>query len=167
MKHLIIYATLSGNTEEVAEIVFERIVEERGNDEVVLGYIDPFVPTEFDVIDTHNIDAEEVDVIDYMANDADVVYFGTYTWDLGAIPTEVQEFLENYYDEIKVNDVRLFGTGDTQFGGDEFFCGALDAIKSSFFFEKNGGNPLRIEQSPRGGQEGKVITWVDEQLKDF
>lgn len=45
----------------------------------------------------------------------------------------------------KPENVAVFGTGDTQFGGDELFCKAVDKLVQ-FYNSKWPG--LKIEQSP-------------------
>ncbi len=78
----------------------------------------------------------------------DYIFFGTFTWDKGSTPDEVKDFvLEIGY---KPNNVAVFGSGDTQFGGDDLFCNAVDKL-AKFYNSKWAG--LKIEQSPRGSQE--------------
>lgn len=57
----------------------------------------------------------------------------------------------------------MFGTGETQFGGDELFC--LAAVKLARFYDSK-WQPLKIEQSPRGSQETRVKEWVEGVLSD-
>ena len=129
---LIVYATWSGNTQEVAELIQETLATE--NLEVTMYRIGGGVipnPREFDAM-----------------------LLGSFTWEQGATPNEVKDFVADV--GYKPDNVYVFGTGDTQFGGDALFCHA--AVKLARFYGST-FNPLKIEQSPRGVQEGKVIEW--------
>src|SRR5699024_2863766 len=56
----------------------------------------------------------------------DFLCIGSFTWDYGGTPDEVKDFiLEVGY---KPENVAVFGTGDTQFGGDELYCLAVDKL---------------------------------------
>lgn len=131
---MIAYLSYSGNTEEVAELIGEQL--KRNHVEVDMhrvGISPSFDPEEYDV-----------------------VFLGTFTWEYGYVPEEMKELiLEIGY---KPNHIAVFGTGDTQFGGDEIFCMAVDKLQK-FYNSKWTG--LKIEQSPRGSQEANVRTWVE------
>ncbi|MCG7343615.1 flavodoxin [Sporosarcina sp. ACRSL] len=129
---LIAYASWSGNTQEVAEIVEETLLA---------GGID---------VTVHRIGIGSIP--DPRRFDAMII--GSFTWDKGSTPDEVKDFVADI--GYKPENVYVFGTGDTQFGGDELFCGA--AVKLAQFYEST-YEPLTIEQSPRGAQEQKVIEW--------
>ena len=79
---------------------------------------------------------------------------GSFTWEQGATPDEVKDFVADV--GYKPENVYVFGTGDTQFGGDALFCNA--AVKLARFYA-SAYEPLKIEQSPRGVQQEKVIEW--------
>ncbi|WP_147056717.1 flavodoxin [Sporosarcina luteola] len=130
---LIAYASWSGNTEEVAEIVEETLLTEGTDVEVHRIGLGP-------VPDMRRFDA---------------MMIGSFTWDKGATPEEVKDFVADI--GYKPKNVYVFGTGDTQFGGDALFCHA--AVKLARFYEST-YKPLKIEQSPRGIQEKKVIEWT-------
>lgn len=134
MRALIAYLSYSGNTQEVAEGIQDTL-EEAGMSVV-----------------THEIGIDPpVDATEY-----DLIFIGTFTWDYGQTPDEVKDFvLEVGY---KPENVFVFGTGDTQFGGDELFC--LAAQKLATFYHST-HEPLKIEQSPRGVQEMKIRTWTE------
>ncbi|MBD7985229.1 flavodoxin [Sporosarcina sp. Sa2YVA2] len=129
---LIAYATWSGNTQEVAELVEETILREGMDVTAHRIGLDPMPdPRQFDAM-----------------------IIGSFTWDKGATPHEVKDFVADV--GYKPDNVYVFGTGDTQFGGDELFCNA--AVKLAKFYESR-IEPLKIEQSPRGTQEKTVIDW--------
>jgi len=131
---LIVYASWSGNTQEVAEIIEETFTE------INVPYT------------TYRIDGGMAlpDPRDYEA-----MLLGSFTWEKGATPEEVKDFVADL--GYKPPNVYVFGTGDTQFGGDELFCSA--AVKLARFYHSD-FPPLLIEQSPRGEQEVEVIKWA-------
>lgn len=130
---LIAYASWSGNTQEVAELIEETLTS---NGIAVTTYR---IGGGIAIPDPRQFDA---------------MLIGSFTWDQGATPDEVKDFVADI--GYKPDNVYVFGTGDTQFGGDALFCHA--AVKLARFYA-SGYEPLQIEQSPRGVQEEKVIEW--------
>ncbi len=139
MKVLIAYLSYSGNTEEVAEYIEEKLTSEGMQ------------------VDTHEIGLDLVpDVSAY-----DYIFLGTFTWEKGATPDEVKDFVLDV--GYKPEHVAVFGSGDTQFGGDDLFCKAAE--KLAVFYESQ-WEPLKIEQSPRGSQESMVEDWLEGVMRD-
>lgn len=139
MRILIAYLSYSGNTKEIAEIIEDIL-----NDDGIK-------------VDKHRIEIDPfVDVSEY-----DYVFLGTFTWDLGSTPDEIKDFVLDV--GYKPDNVAVFGSGDTQFGGEELFCRAVDRLVT-FYNSKWDG--LKIEQSPRGSQERIVEKWVEGVLQD-
>ncbi|MDQ0174419.1 flavodoxin [Bacillus chungangensis] len=138
VKVFIAYASLSGNTEEVAHLIGVELTK--------AGHS----------VDYYRIwdGASPPDPSDY-----NVLFLGSYTWGKGATPDEVKDFVADI--GYKPEPVYVFGTGDTQFGGDDLFCKA--AVKLARFYNSP-AEPLKIEQSPRGSQEEKVREWVRRSL---
>jgi flavodoxin I len=130
---LIAYASWSGNTQEVAEIIEDTLAKE-GIEVTSYRIGGGVIPN---------------------PRDFDAMIIGSFTWEKGATPDEVKDFVADI--GYKPSNVYVFGTGDTQFGGDELFCNA--AVKLARFYESNYA-PLKIEQSPRGAQEMKVVQWT-------
>lgn len=138
-KVLLVYASMSGNTEEVAEIIHKKLNKKGvGVDCFYIG-----ISTKL------NYNSLNEKIKDY-----DAIFIGTYTWDLGYAPDEISDFVES----IQMDDapVYVFGTGETQFG-DELFCIASDKIAHYY---NSPHKVLKIEQSPRGMQEEKAEKWV-------
>lgn len=130
---LIAYASWSGNTAEVAYLI-EETLENAGIE-----------------VELHRIGQHPMpDVTAYEA-----FLIGSFTWGKGATPPEVKNFVADI--GYKPSLTYVFGTGDTQFGGDTLFCAA--ATKLAKFYESP-LEPLRIEQSPRGIQEITVREWT-------
>lgn len=135
MNVLIAYATTSGNTQEVAEMVSE-VLTARGYAVTLyrVGGNTPFPAVK----------------------DFDMYMLGTYTIGKGRTPGIVKRFVAAV--GYKPPVTYIFGTGDTQFGGDELFCHS--AVKLAKFY--NVEYPvLRIEQRPKGAQEKSVIDWTE------
>ncbi|MBY7144931.1 flavodoxin [Virgibacillus sp. NKC19-3] len=134
MKILIAYLSYSGNTEEVADSIETKLAHENLT------------------VDRHQIGIDApIDPAMY-----DYIFLGTFTWEQGSTPDEVKDFvLEVGY---KPDNIAVFGTGDTQFGGDDLFCRAVDKLATFYHSRWNG---LKIEQSPRGSQEAIIDEWVE------
>ncbi|TMN22130.1 flavodoxin [Lentibacillus cibarius] len=139
MRCLIAYLSYSGNTKEAAEIITDYLMADGA------------------IVDVHRIGIDPpVDAAAY-----DMIFLGTFTWDMGATPDEVKDFiLEVGY---KPDHMAIFGTGETQFGGDDLFCLAVDKLVT-FYGSRWPG--LKIEQSPRGSQEQVVKNWLKGVLHD-
>ena len=134
MRVLIAYLSYSGNTLEVAELIEEKLKEHQFQ------------------VDVHRIGIDlPIDPEDY-----DLVFLGTFTWAEGATPEEVRDFVWEI--GYKPKNIAVFGTGETQFGGDELFCKAAEKLAK--FYESK-WDVLKIEQSPRGSQEIKVERWIE------
>ncbi|HEX6594061.1 MAG TPA: flavodoxin [Bacillota bacterium] len=133
MKALIAYVSYSGNTEETAKIIEDHLMQDGMQ------------------VDMHRIGIDpSIDVSRY-----DYIFLGTFTWDVGSTPDEMKDFvLEVGY---KPDNVAVFGSGDTQFGGDDLFCRAVDRLVK---FYESPWDGLKIEQSPRGSQEDIVEQWL-------
>jgi len=139
LKALITYLTYSGNTEEVAEII-EMYLKKEGF-EVITQEIGRGIPVN--------------------PSSVDFVFLGTFTWVNGSVPDEIKDYiLEIGY---KPENIAIFGTGDTQFGGEEWFCRAVDKLVK---FYKSKWKGLKIEQSPRGYQEEEIFSWIEGVLED-
>ncbi|RSL28782.1 flavodoxin, partial [Salibacterium salarium] len=121
---LIAYATMGGNTEEVAEIIAETMAQ-------------------------HGIQTKLHRISDAgtIPNPAeyDAFFIGSFTWGRGSTPPITKRFIANL--GYKPANTYVFGTGDTQFGGDDLFCRVADRMAE--FYEAT-YQPLKIEQSPRG-----------------
>ncbi len=131
---IICYASYSGNTKEVAELIAE--IAQTYYHKVRLYRIDGMSPPP--------------ELTNY-----DLIMIGTFTWGKGATPIIVKNFIADV--GYKPTNVAVFGTGDTQFGGDTLFCRAVDKIAK---FYHSPYPTLKIEQSPRGAQEKKVRKWA-------
>ncbi|WP_163969391.1 flavodoxin [Oceanobacillus halotolerans] len=139
MTVLIAYLSYSGNTKEVAELIQQQ-VESNGI-----------------AVEMHRIGIEQP----IKAEKYQFIFLGTFTWDKGKTPDEVKDFVWEV--GYKPSNIAIFGTGETQFGGDALFCKAVDKLVTFYGSRWDG---LKIEQSPRGSQEQLVENWVERVLHD-
>lgn len=113
----IVYASMTGNTEEISEIL-EDAVKEAG-------------------FDVEREECSEVDV-DFF-DDADACIIATYTYGDGELPFEFEDF----YDELEEKDLsgKIFGvvgSGDREYG--DLFCkSAHDFVEA---LEKSGAKKV-------------------------
>ncbi|UOQ49661.1 flavodoxin [Gracilibacillus caseinilyticus] len=118
-KVILLFCSMSGNTEEMAEIIESNITNHG--------------------LDVHKF---QIDMDDMMATDLldyDAILFGTYTWGDGDIPYEVEDF----YDDMEEIDltgkvVALFGSCDSMYPN---YGGAIETF-SERFKERGASNVL-------------------------
>ncbi|RCX15379.1 flavodoxin I [Fontibacillus phaseoli] len=104
-KIIIIYASLTGNTEEMAELIAEGIkntgagVDLKVVDECSAGILKKY----------------------------DAYLLGTYTWGDGELPDEFIDFVEEMEEvDLKQSVTAVFGSGDTSY---RLYCGAVDLLE--------------------------------------
>ena len=102
----------------------------------------------------------------------DLVFLGAYTWGDGELPKKMRAYLSKILidNELLVYPrFSIFGTGDTQWGGENLinYCRAVDAMY--FYCNKYANKPiakLKIEQSPVSKfQQKEVKKFVKETLR--
>jgi flavodoxin I len=102
---IMVYASMTGNTEEMANAIAEGIRESGGDLEIK------------DIFDNPSAS---------MLEKYDGILLGAYTWGDGDLPDEFLDF----YDELDQIDLSgkkavIFGSGDTLY---DQFCGAVDIL---------------------------------------
>ena len=103
---LVIYASMTGNTEEMAEAIAEGAKEAGAS--VVLK-------------EAFDAKANEL-------NDYDGIIIGAYTWGDGELPDEFLDFYEEMNAlELSGKKTAVFGSGDTSY---PIYCGAVDTIEA-------------------------------------
>lgn len=130
-KILIVYASLTGNTEEIAELIAVGIKTAGG--QAVLKSV---------------TDCNAFEIREYEA-----VLLGAYTWGDGELPDEFLDFYEEL-DELELQGINAaaFGSGDT---GYEIYCGAVDLIEAKL--KERGAkvvqDSLKIEYGPSAAEK--------------
>lgn len=148
MKIFIGYVSMSGNTEDIANILKEVLLSK--GCEVEVDYLD-------------TIDAEKV--LDY-----DCIFLGAYTWGNGDLPYEAEDFFEG------LNALDLDGIHAACFGSGERaypeFCAAVDILADKL--EERGclvfNQRLKMELNPETDEQimecqqfaQSVYAWVTE-----
>lgn len=132
---IVIYHSFSGNTKDLAELI----------------------STQLGSIPLYRINKYTEEVLPNLSQ-FDKIILGTFTWGQGEIPSEVRKFVKENQQHFQQKEVYLFGTGDTQFGGDELFCSAVDVLNRII---KSPIKPLKIEQHYQGSQKQLVIDWCN------
>ncbi|MGF0347724.1 flavodoxin domain-containing protein [Rhodococcus sp. IEGM1300] len=134
---IVLYASLGGNTEEVATLIKEALSPRC-------------------VVHLHHVNDAPLD----LPYEDSLLFLGSYTWGDGLLPAEMRKKLKLLYKEkcIAPSDVACFGTGDKMF---PLYCRAVDEIEHHSV--RHGltviGPSLKIEQSPRNRPED-VISWA-------
>ncbi|WP_127498845.1 flavodoxin [Paenibacillus glycanilyticus] len=106
MKVIVAYASLTGNTEEMAEAIAAG-AREAGAEVVVR--------------DAYDADASELDQYEGIA-------IGAYTWGDGELPDEFIDFYEALSNlDLSGRKAVVFGSGDSSY---PIFCGAVDTIEA-------------------------------------
>ncbi|MFZ3578415.1 flavodoxin [Virgibacillus sp. DJP39] len=142
---LILYASGTGNTELLAEAMVAHL--KANNCQVRMK-----------TFDLDSIDVDEI--FEY-----DAVLIGTYTWDDGELPYEVEDF----YDDLEDVDVTgkvfgVFGSADSFY---DTYGGAVDLIADRL--EKSGGRlvteRLKVDLEPEEEDILRCEQFVDEILE--
>jgi len=144
MRILIAFASLSGNTRDLARMV-------RGHCEV-RGHVVSWVETDVEGLGAAGPDPRH-----------DLYLLGSWSGNGGRTPPEMKRFISELHDaEGKPRHVALFGTGETQWG-EEYFCGAVRRMAR--FFDSRYPR-LEVEQMPHGERDaGEIRGWVDRVLE--
>lgn len=127
MKILILYGSLTGNTQSVAEQISEFLIQSG---------------VEHEIMNTNSFSAK--DVLNY-----DLLLLGSSTWDDGVLQYDFEAFFKEVQD-FDFNDKKfaVFGCGDSSY---EHFCGAVDIIEK--FWQEKGAtkliNHLKIDGFPQ------------------
>jgi predicted ribonucleotide reductase-associated flavodoxin len=140
MRILIAFASLSGNTRDLARMVRARC-ETRG----------------------HAVSWVETDIAGLAAAGPDprhdLYLLGSWSDNAGRTPVEMKRFIAELVAAVgKPSRLAVFGTGETQWG-EAYYCGAVRRMAAFF------GTPLprlEIEQMPHGERDAAAVRrWTD------
>lgn len=136
-KLAIVYSSVTGNTGEVASILYQA--SKLNFNDVSLYHINKFPM----------INLEEFDAI----------IIGTYTWGNGEIPMEMLAVYKAFEHVNKKNLVTgVFGTGDSFY---PYFCGAVDEFKNMLYVHTTLAATLKIELMPQVGDLKRCNQFVE------
>ncbi|WP_225743688.1 flavodoxin [Marinilactibacillus sp. Marseille-P9653] len=145
-KVMIVYASLTGNTEECAEII-EAAFEELG--------------AEVELVESFSADPEDFE-------DVDITVVGTYTYGTDAnLPDEIVDF----YEELEEVDLSgkiygTFGSGDTFY---DKFCQSVDDFDDQF--EKTGAvkgaDSVKVDLEPEETDKEKLEAFAKGLLESY
>jgi|SRR5699024_2073198 len=143
---LIVYASWTGNTEEIAEILTEKL--EALNVDVTL-------------LECHQVDAE--DFINY-----DIAVVATYTYgSQGSLPEEIEDF---HYDlgEVDLHGkiYGVLGSGEEIYG---FFCKSVDDFDKQFqkTGARKGAESLKIEFNAKSKDVERIEVFAKELVETY
>ncbi|MDO4902916.1 MAG: flavodoxin [Limosilactobacillus sp.] len=144
MKALVVYATITGNNKDVADLITESL-EDR------------------DV----EVDVDEISVADPADfEDVDICVVCPYTYSEGSLPEEGMDFYEDLKEEdLKGKVYGVAGSGDVFYGDD--FCRAVTAFDKAFAETgaTKGSEDVRVNLAPDGETVKKLDQFADELVK--
>lgn len=124
---LVVYATITGNNEDVADIIVEALKKQG--------------------VDTEETEITMADPADF--EDVDICVVCPYTYGEGTLPDEGLDFFDDLKEEKL--DGKVFGvagSGDKSYG--EYYCKAVDSFDDAFAQTgaTRGGGPVHINLNP-------------------
>ena len=142
MEVVIVYTSMTGNTEEIAQILSDQ-VEQHG-------------------ITVKKFHVEFDDIMALDLKNYDAILFGTYTWGDADLPFELEDFHEDLGDEdLSGKVVGLFGSCDSYY---EFYGAAMEIMAKQFrAIGAEVIDPLlKIELAPEPEDDEKIEQFVRE-----
>ncbi|UII54362.1 flavodoxin domain-containing protein [Cytobacillus spongiae] len=137
MKIAIVYTSISGNTKEVAELLFQQFYQEENH---------------VDLYSIHEFDLARMD-------EYDALLIGTYTWGDGELPESMWPLYQRIEKEPFPSLITgVFGTGDCFYPK---YCGAVDVMKDLLQTQTNLAVTLKIELSPQLQDIGRCEAFVE------
>jgi flavodoxin I len=136
-KLAIVYTSATGNTGEVASILYQA--SKLNFYDVSLYPVNKFPRSNLE--------------------EFDAMMIGTYTWGNGEIPTEMLAVYQAIELLNKKNLITgVFGTGDSFY---PHFCGAVDEFKDMLYVQTTIAATLKIELSPQIGDLKRCYQFVE------
>lgn len=142
----VVYASLSGNTERVGELIGESLKE--------MGYNPLYLNVTYKKKEVENLDLSLP------------TFFGTYTWGDGELPSETRRFLKQMVLSDLKGNIAVYGTGEQLF---KHYCRAVR--ESRHHLAKAGWNvfdtSLQIEQRPKKSETEVIKQWTKDVMEEF
>jgi flavodoxin short chain len=141
----IVYASMTGNTEEISEILEEKLK--------AAG------------VDVDRVEADDADASDF--EDADICVVATYTYGDGDLPDEIEDFHDDLADvDLAGKTYGVVGSGDEELYPDTF-CTAADLFEEAFEATgaKKGSATVKINNDAEDEDVENLQKFVDELVK--
>ena len=137
MKLALVYASRTGNTKELVELLYHFLCKHPIN--VKIYHIH-----EFPIAQMKQFDA---------------IIIGTYTWGNGDIPDEMMTLYEAFENQaVKSIVTGVIGTGDSFYPK---FCGAVDVFRDMLYVYTDLAVTMKVELRPQVGDLNKCMRFVD------
>lgn len=140
----IVYASLTGNTEEIANAVKDNL--EAAGVDVAIDDIDSASPSDFESVD--------------------IAIVASYTYGDGDLPDEAVDF----YEELQTTDLNgkkfgVLGSGDTSYGDN--FCKAVELFEEAFAKAgaTKGAPGVKVEFAPEDEDLDNIKKFTDAIVK--
>ncbi|MGY3750660.1 flavodoxin [Vagococcus acidifermentans] len=141
----IVYASLTGNTEEIADIVAEAF-EDNGC-EVTID------------------ECTQVDAADFL--EADLCVVAAYTYDDGHLPDEIVDFYEELQElDLSGKIAGVVGSGDSFY---DYFCKSVDDFEQAFAAAgaRKGAASVKVELAAEEEDIVQLETFASDMLRTF
>ncbi|MFD0896590.1 flavodoxin [Loigolactobacillus binensis] len=138
----IVYATMTGNTEGISEIL-EQAFKDEG-------------------LDVERVESDDAD--DDFFDDADICVVATYTYNDGEVPFDFEDFHDSLSDQDLSGKVfGVAGTGDSELYPDAF-CKAADLFEEAFAATgaKKGSATVKVENEADDDDATRLKAFVKE-----
>lgn len=120
----VVYTSVSGHTEQLA-LQMARALELYGR------------------VETHEVCSMPVALL----QEVDILAIGTYTWDSGELPKQMEEVYEDIEQLGRKELITIaFGTGDRFYPN---FCGAVDLLRDMLYVRTTLAAVLKVELAPQ------------------
>lgn len=97
--------------------------------------------------------------------DYDIIAVGTYSWDNGDLPLEMEELFEQFETEdVDHVTTGVFGTGDSFY---PYFCGAVDLLKDMLFVHTHLAVTLKVELMPQDDDLTRCDKFCDRLVREL
>lgn len=139
----IIYASITGNTKVLAELIHQHIQRS-----IIINRVDLYHVKEFSFSSLAKYDA---------------IAIGTYTWGNGEIPKEMDMLFKAIEKNVEKNVATgVFGTGDSFYPK---FCGAVDVFRDMLAVRTNLAVTLKVELLPQQTDDNRCLKFSNILLK--
>ncbi|WP_428911520.1 flavodoxin domain-containing protein [Niallia sp. Krafla_26] len=143
MKIALVYASKTGNTEELVNVLYQLFLKQAVD-------VNIFKICEFSLESLPTYDG---------------IIVGTYTWGDGEVPIEMVPLYQAFENQdIHYQTTGIVGTGDCFY---PHFCGAVDRFRDMLYVHTSLAVTLKVELSPQASDREKCHKFVELYLNRF